>query len=125
MRGNVEAESLVSKEPLSLSYIDENGAIADWTHHLNGQVIKNKILVLPALKGSAYQELNAADLVRNGRAPKGIIAIEADTRLLTSALFSEIPTMDKLETNPLEVINTGDIVHLNADKGFIEIKKRI
>ncbi|MCP4754819.1 MAG: DUF126 domain-containing protein [Proteobacteria bacterium] len=124
MNGDVEAESLVSREPISLSYIDENGFIVDRTHHLNGQVIKNKILVFPALKGSAYQELNAADLARNGLAPKGMIALDADTRLLTSALFSEIPTMDQLEADPLEAINTGDIVRLNADEGFIEIKKR-
>jgi len=123
MKGDVEAESLVSREPISLSYIDENGAVVDRTHHLNGQIITNKILVFPALKGSAYQELNAADLVRNELAPKGMIALDSDTRLLTSALFSEIPTMDQLETDPLEVINTGDIVHMNADKGFIEIKK--
>jgi len=123
MKGNVEAEALVSQEPLSLGYIDENGAIADRMHYLSGEVIKDRILVLPGLKGSAMQELNLVDLLRNRRAPKGIIALEADTRLLTAALFSEIPTMDKLETNPLEVIKTGDIVHMNADKGFVEIKK--
>ncbi len=122
MSGDVEGEALVCRKPISLSYVDENGIIVDRTHHLRGQIIKDKILVFPALKGSAYQELNAADLARNGLAPKGMIALDSDTRLLTSALFAEIPTIDRLETDPLEAIKTGDIVHLNADKGFIEIK---
>ena len=121
MRG----EAVVAHEPVSFGYIDENGRVIDTTHHLCGEIVKDKILVMPTLKGSATQELVLIGLVQKGRAPKGIIAVEADTRLATSALFAEIPAMDKLETNPLEVINTGDIVHLNADKGFIEIKKRI
>jgi len=123
MPGDVKAEALVSQEPLSLSYVDENGVISDHTHHLHGKVVKNKILLAPALKGSAYQDLSLADLVKNGRAPKGIIVLEADTRLLTAALFCELPTMDRLETNPLEAVSTGDLIRLNASEGFVEIEK--
>ena len=124
MHGDVEAEALVSKEPLSLGYIDENGAISDRTHYLHGEMIKDKILIAAGLKGSAYQELNLADLIRNGRAPKGIIVLEADTRLLTAAIFCCLPTMDRLETNPLEAVSTGDLVRLKAGEGLIEVEKR-
>jgi len=33
--------------------------------------------------------------------------------------------MDQLEENPLELIKTGDIVRINADKGIVEVQKRI
>lgn len=123
MKGNVQAEAIVSTAPLSLAYVDSKGAVLDTTHYLYGQMIKDKILVLPSLKGSATQELALAGLVQTGRAPKGIIALEADTRLITAALFCEIPVMDKLEKNPLEAISTGDLVRINADEGIVEVQK--
>ena len=123
MKGNAQAEAIVSTAPLSLAYVDSKGTILDTTHYLYGQMIKDKILVLPSLKGSATQELALAGLVQTGRAPKGIIALEADTRLITAALFCEIPVMDKLEKNPLEAISTGDLVRINADEGIVEVQK--
>jgi len=123
MKGDVQAEAIVAKTPLSFLYVDSKGAVLDKTQDLYGQVIKDKILVVPTLKGSSMQELSLAALVQSGRAPKGIIALEADARLITAALFCEIPTMDKLEKNPLEAISTGDLVRINADKGIVEVQK--
>ena len=123
MKGDVQAEAIVTRTPLSFSYIDDAAAVLDSTHDLYGQIIKDKILVIPTLKGSAMQELALAALVQSGRAPKGIVASEADSRLIAAALFCEIPTMDRLEKNPLEVINTGDLVRINADNGIVEVRK--
>ena len=123
MKGDVQAEAIVTRTPLSFTYVDpDTGTVADTTHELYGQTIKDKILVLPALKGSAHQPFTLYQLVQNGIAPKGLIAVEADTRLIGAAIFCEIPLVDKLEKDPLEAISTGDIVHLNADKGIVEIQ---
>lgn len=124
MKGNVQARALVTKTPLSFTYIDpETSKIIDATQELYGQTIRNKILILPTLKGSAMQPFSLYQLVRNGKAPKGLIALEADTRLIAAALFCEIPLMDKLEKNPLEEISTGNLVRVNADRGIVEIQK--
>jgi len=124
MGGNVQAEAVVSKTPLSLTYINpDTGAVDDSTQELNGQIIKGKILVLPALKGSAQQPFSLYQLVQNGVAPQGLIALEADARLMAAAMFCDIPLMDEMQKNPLEVISTGDIVHLNADRGVVEVQK--
>jgi predicted aconitase with swiveling domain len=123
VKGNVEAEAVVEKIPLSLAYIDHTGAILDSTHELYGQTIKDKILVVSSLKGSSMQELALAALVQRGIAPRGIITSDADTRLITAALFCEIPLMDTLEKNPLEAITTGDFVRMNADKEIVEIQR--
>ena len=114
MKGDVQAEAIVAKTPLSFTYIDSTGTVMD-----PGQ----DLYVVPKLKGSNLQELALAALVQDGIAPKGIIVLEVDTRLITAALFSEIPTMDKLETNPLEVISTGDLVRIDADTGIVEVQK--
>jgi len=124
MKGDVQAKAIVSKTSLSFTYIDpDTGAVTDATQELHGQSIKDKILVLPVLKGSAQQPFSLYQLVQNGAAPKGLIALEADTRLIASAIYCEIPLMDKLEENPLEAITTGDLVRINADKGIVEIQK--
>ena len=123
-KGDVRAQAIVTKKPLSFTYIDpKTGAVADTTQELYGQTIKGKILVLPALKGSAMQPFSLYQLVRNGIAPKGLIALDADTRLIAAAIYCEIPLMDKLERNPLEAISTGDLVRVNADKGIVEVQK--
>ena len=123
IEGDVQAQALVSRSPLSLSYVDAAGIITDQTHELYGQNIKDTILVLPALKGSAFQDLAMLILVQGNIAPKGIIALEADNRLVIAAAFCDIPTMDRLEKNPLETVSTGDLVRVNADEGIVEIKK--
>ena len=124
MKGDVQAEAIVTRTPLSFTYIDpDTGAVADTTHELYGQSIKGKILVLPALKGSAQQPFSLYQLAQNGIVPKGLIALDADTRLIASAIFCEIPLMDKLEKNPLEAISTGDLIRLNADKGIVDVQK--
>lgn len=124
MRGDVQAEAIVTKEPLSFTYIDpDTGTVIDTTHMLHGQNIKDKILILPMIKGSAMQPFSLYQLVKKRVAPKGLIALEADVRLMVAAIYCEIPLIDKLEKNPLEIISTGDLVHLNGDKGMIEVWK--
>ena len=124
MKGDVQARAIVTKSPMSFTYIDpETGAVIDATQELYGQIIKDKILVLPTLKGSAMQPFSLYQLVQNGIAPKGLIALEADTRLIAAALFCEIPLIDKLEKNPLAAISTDDLIRVNADKGIVEVQK--
>lgn len=123
-KGDVQAEALVTRSPLSFTYIDpKTGAVADSTHELYGKTIKDKILVLPMLKGSAMQPFSLYQLVRNRIAPKGLIALDADTRLIAAAIYCEMPLMDKLERNPLEAIRTGDLVRISADKGVVEVQE--
>lgn len=124
MKGDVQAKAIVSKTSLSFTYIDsDTGTVVDTTQELHGQSIKDKILVLPVLKGSAQQPFSLYQLVQKGVAPKGLLALDADTRLIAAAIFCEIPLMDKLEKNPLEAISTGDLVRINADKGIVEVQK--
>ncbi len=124
VKGNVEARAIVTKTPMSFTYMDsDTGKIIDSEQEICGQSIKDKILVLPCLKGSAMQPFCLYHLVQSGTAPKGLIAPDADLRLVAAAAFCDIPLMDRLEKNPLEVISTGDIVHINATKGIIEVEK--
>jgi hypothetical protein len=39
-------------------------------------------------------------------------------------MVGRIPSMTDFETDPLDVIETGDLVLVNADEGYIEITKK-
>lgn len=119
--GEAEGAAIVCQLPLSLTYVDGDGVIVDQTSDIFGQNIQGRILVLPGLKGSALQEWSLAALQQQGLVPKGIIAKEADTRMVVASVFCEIPTVDKLDEDPLEAIRTGDLVRINANEGMVEI----
>ena len=38
--------------------------------------------------------------------------------------MANIPMVDKLDKDPLQVIETGDHVKLNADEGMVEVVKK-
>ena len=40
------------------------------------------------------------------------------------ALQAHVPSMTDFERDPMEVIETGDLVLVNADEGYIEITKK-
>ena len=40
------------------------------------------------------------------------------------ALQAHVPSMTDFERDPMEVIETGDLVFVNADEGYIEVTKK-
>ena len=63
------------------------------------------------------------------KAPKAIINLETEPIIAAGGILSGklygkiIPIVDKPETNPMEVIEKGDLVKVNANAGLIEIIK--
>ena len=50
-----------------------------------------------------------------GKAPTAIINIRADPIVAIGGIISNIPMVDRLNQDPLEVIKTGDFVEVNTD----------
>jgi predicted aconitase with swiveling domain len=57
---------------------------------------------------------------KKGTAPKAIINIETEAIIAVGAIIAEIPLMDRLELNPLEIFESGDFAVVNAYEGYIE-----
>lgn len=124
-RGKAEGEALVSSTPISFfGGIDPTtGQIIEKSHKLKGTSVKGKILVFPTGKGSTVGSWTLYQLSKNGVAPKAIINIEAETVIAVGAIIGNIPLVDRLERNPLQIIETGDYVKVDGDKGIVEIIK--
>jgi hypothetical protein len=56
-----------------------------------------------------------------GTAPAAIINVETEAILATGCVISDIPLVDKLDRNPVEIIKTGMRVRVDADKGIVEL----
>jgi predicted aconitase with swiveling domain len=125
-RGIAEGEAIVSHMPISFTGgMDPNtGVIREPGHDLEGQSVAGKILVFPMGKGSTTGSWQFYAAFKRGNAPKGIINIKAEGIVAVSAIITGTPMVHQLENDPLECINSGDFVRINADGGFVEIERR-
>ena len=120
MRGKASGEALVSSEAISFygGVEPETGKVVEKGHPLEGQVVTGRILVFPTGKGSTVGSYTLYDMKKRGTAPAAIINREIETIVAVGAIISEIPCMDKIDT---EKIRTGDKVVVDADSGTVSV----
>jgi len=120
--GKAEGIALVSPEPIGFyGGIDmKTGRVIEKNHPLEGESVKDKILVFPCGKGSTVGSYVIYGLKKNGVAPKAIVNRETETIVATGVILADIPCMDQVE---IEKIKTGDVISINTDKKIIEIRK--
>ena len=116
----VEGETLVSKTPLSFyGGIDpKSGVVIEREHELEGECVKDKILVFPNGKGSTVGSYVIYGLKKNGFAPRAIVNRETETIVATGAILSGIPCIDQIDTGSMK---NGERVRITS-MGEIETK---
>jgi predicted aconitase with swiveling domain len=60
----------------------------------------------------------------NGVKPKAMIFNTMTTKIALGAVVTHSPTVTELDQDPLQVIETGDWVKVDADNGIVEITKK-
>ncbi|MGB2877483.1 MAG: DUF126 domain-containing protein, partial [Dehalococcoidales bacterium] len=63
-------------------------------------------------------------LKKAGKAPKAVINVDANPTTVAGAIISNTPMVYKLDKNPLDIIETGDHVLVDGDKGTVIITKK-
>jgi len=119
--GKAEGEAIVSTEPIGFyGGIDINtGIVIEKGHILEGQSVKDKILVFPNGKGSTVGSYVIYGIAKNNVGPKAIINKETETIVATGAILAGVPCVDGIDINQ---IKSGDFIEVNADKGEVNIK---
>ncbi|QDR83475.1 aconitase X swivel domain-containing protein [Sporomusa termitida] len=119
--GCVQAEAIVSRKPLegftNCNFV--HGYTTERNHPLFKVCYTDKVLVYPYPRGSGgfvYYGLGAK--------PAAFVHTESCPLTVNCAMTGRIPSMTDFEMDPLDYIETGDIVLVNADEGYIEITKR-
>lgn len=124
--GQAEGEAIVSRMPFSfLGDLDvASGKVIPKGHDLEGQSLANKIFVFPTGKGSTGGAHIGYIAKRLGNVPKGMICEEAEPVIALVAIMNDIPMVDRLDKNPLDVIESGDYIKLDATVGTVEVTKK-
>ena len=124
--GVAEGEALVTRDRISgWGGIDpRTGTIIETRHELKGQSFKGKVLVFPGAKGSSGWSAQFHLARLTGAAPLALLFNEMTTKIALGAVVMHAPALTEFDRDPLEVIETGDWVKVDADRGVVEITKQ-
>jgi len=124
--GYGEGEALVSHEPICFYLTDpKTGIVRERSHELSGENLANKVLVFPSGKASSVVQIDGLfKLAQHNLAPKAMIVKDVETVLIVSAFIVKVPLVNRLEKDPFEVIQTGDFIKVDAEKGLVAIKRQ-
>jgi len=123
--GCAEGEALVTTQTISGwgGVNPMTGTVIETRHELRGQSFKDKVLVCPGAKGSSgWSAVFHMTRLANA-APKALLFNEMTTKIALGAVVMRIPSITDLDRDPLTVIETGDWVKVDADRGIVEIRK--
>ena len=123
--GVTEGEALVTNQTIS-GWGGVNplkGEVIESHHELKGVSFADKILVFPGAKGSSGWS-GVFHMTRlAGVAPLGMLFTITTTKAALGAVVLRVPTMTDFDRDPVEAIETGDWVRIDADKGEVQIWK--
>jgi len=100
------------------------GVITETQHELRGQSFKDKVLVCRGAKGSSGWSAMYHTARLAGSAPKALVFNEMTTKIALGAVVMRVPSITDLDHDPLDIIDTGDWVVVDADRGIVEVVKR-
>lgn len=122
-RGQAKGEALVSNDPISfLGGVDPlTGLVIDSKHELNGKNIKDKILIIPGGKGSTVGSYVIFQMAKSKSAPKAIVCLKAEPIIATGAIMAEIPMVDQINGDIMDIVSSGMEIEVDAEKGEIRI----
>ena len=120
--GKAEGIALVSKQPIGFyGGIDaKTGIVLEKGSELEGESVKDRVLVFPCGKGSTVGSYVIYGLKKNGVAPAAIVNSETETIVATGAILAGIPCIDGID---ISGIKTGDKLRIEAGEKEAELEK--
>ncbi len=116
--GTAEADALVCNQTISpLGEMSKSGIIVSGP--CSGKSFRDRILIFKGGRGSTVGSYVLLELKNSNYAPAGIINEAAEQVVLTGAIISEIPMIDRI---PLDIFREGDIVRMDGKEGSVSIK---
>lgn len=123
--GVCEGEALVTRQTISGwgGVNPMKGEIIENHHELRGQSFAGKILVFPGAKGSSGWSGVFHTTRLTGQAPLGLLFNVTTTKVALGAVVLRVPSMTDFDVDPLDYIQTGDWVRIDADNGTVSVWK--
>lgn len=120
-KGKIEGEALVTSQSISFyGGVDpDTGTVVEKGHELEGQSIKDKVLVFPSGKGSTVGSYVIYQMAKTGTGPKALILEDCEAIVAVGCIISDLPCIDQID---VEKIETGMYLSLDAENGIVESK---
>ena len=124
--GVTEGEALVTRETISGwgGINPMTGTIIESRHELKGISFADKVLVFPGAKGSSGWSAMFHTARLAGTAPKALLFNIMTTKAALGAVVMRVPTVTDFDRDPLDLIETGDHVRVDGDRGVVEVWKK-
>ena len=123
--GTAEGEALVTDQTISGwgGVNPMKGEVIETRHELRGQSFADKILVFPGAKGSSGWSAVFHTTRLTQKAPLGLLFTVTTTKAALGAVVLRVPSMTDFDRDPVQAINTGDWVRIDADAGQVSVWK--
>ncbi len=97
--GEAEGDALVTSQPISFyGGVDPaSGEVIERGHELQGECVKDRVLVFPHGKGSTVGSYILYRLSKSGVAPSAIINARCETIVAVGAIISGSPCVDMID----------------------------
>jgi predicted aconitase with swiveling domain len=123
--GVAEGEALVSKMALMGwgSVNVKEGYVTERNHPLYEVPFKGKVLVFTEPRGSG----GFAGYGRTrqfGQNPAAFLYRKGNNLTIFAAMIMKVPSITDFDQDPTEVIETGDWVKVDGDRGIVEVHKK-
>ena len=124
--GRAEGEALVTRETISGwgGVNPMKGEVIESRHELRGVSFARKVLIFPGAKGSSGWSAVFHLTRLAGTAPLAFAFNIMTTKAALGAVVLRIPALTDFDRNPLDCIETGDWVEVDADAGTLSVWKR-
>ena len=124
--GRAEGEALVTRQTIPGwgGVNPVQGIITETQHELRGQSFKDKVLVCRGAKGSSGWSAMYHTARLAGSAPKALVFNEMTTKIALGAVVMRVPSVTDFDRDPLDIIENGDWVIADGDRGVVEVVKK-
>lgn len=127
--GKVTGRALVLREPFAFAHSinPKTGVVGDRRLPIAGLKLHGRVFVFPYGRGSTTGSTWMLELARQDRLPVAIINLETEPVIASGLLLSQalygvnVPTIDHLQKNPFDFVETGNFVEVDSEHGFIRI----
>ena len=96
-----------------------------WAHlPYSARVSRTRCWSFPTGKGGIFSSNILMDMKAAGTNPKAIVNTKAHPVWVALCIELGYPLVDRLDQDPVKVIETGDWVKVDAEKGTVEVTKK-
>lgn len=120
----ITGEAFVTDTPITfLGFVNrETGVVEEPGHPADGQSMAGKIAIFPKGSGSTVAPYVLLELFYRGVAPIAIVNTDIDQQSAPACSLEGIPYAYGFDQNPIEAINSGDVVELKRQGEQVSIR---